>query len=130
MTARGRKPKNSHLRLVDGSHRPDRHGNAGAVREAVEQSASSFGPLSRPRSFKGITRDAWQRYIVPAVWLDASREPAAIAFCELWGELRRAPVSFPASRHSQLRAYMADLGLTDERNRPLPDHSEIDEHFD
>ncbi|MGM4923229.1 hypothetical protein AB8A31_10015 [Tardiphaga sp. 804_B3_N1_9] len=118
------------MRLVDGTHRPDRHGYAGAAREAVEQAASSFGPLTMPRSFKGATRDAWQRYIFPAGWLDASREPSAIAFCELWGEMRRAPLSFQAAKHSQLRAYMADLGLTDERNRPAPERSETDEHFD
>lgn len=122
--------KNSHLRLVDGTHRSDRHGDACAIREAVEQAASSFGPLTMPRGFKGATRDAWHRYIVPAGWLDASREPSAIAFCELCGEMRRAPLSFPAAKHSQLRAYMVDLGLTDERNWPVPEKSEIDEHFD
>jgi hypothetical protein len=83
-----------------------------------------------PRSFKAASRHAWRRYIVPAAWLDASREPAAIAFCELWGEMRRSPMSFQASKHSQLRAYMADLGLTDERNRPLPESVSRDEHFD
>jgi hypothetical protein len=47
------------------------------------------------------------------------REPAAIAFCELWQEFRFAPTSFPASKHGQMRAYMSELGLTDERNRVL-----------
>ena len=72
---------------------------------------------------------AWKKYIEPAGWLDASREPAAIAFCELWQEFRFAPTSFPASKHGQLRAYMSELGLTDERNRSESDDP-TDEFFD
>jgi hypothetical protein len=129
MTTRGKRPKSSHLRLVDGTHRPDRHGDPGATRNRVEQAASSFGGLTRPGHFRRHARDAWERYIVPATWLDASREPAAIAFCELWQELRLAPARFQAAKHSQLRAYMADLGLTDERNRSTDEPEPEDEFF-
>lgn len=123
---KGRKPKPAHLRLVDGTHRSDRHGDAGKLGNA----AAAFGPLRMPPYFKRQARAAWQRYIAPASWLDASREPAAIAFCELWQELRLAPASFQAAKHSQLRAYMADLGLTDERNRQAEASKEADEFFD
>jgi hypothetical protein len=118
--------------LVEGTHRDDRHGNASKVREAVAASAANFGPLCRPPQFKRLAREAWKRYIEPATWLDASREAAAIAFCELWQELRSAPMSFPAAKHSQLRGYMSDLGLTDGRKRPAADdkQKEKDEHFD
>jgi hypothetical protein len=51
----------------------------------------------------------------PAGW--TPREGAAIAFCELWQEFRDGPRMFPAAKHGQLRAYMSELGLTDERNR-------------
>jgi hypothetical protein len=74
--------------------------------------------------------EAWKRYIAPAYWLDASREPSAIAFCELWQEMRLAPTAFQAAKHSQLRGYMSDLGLTDLRKRPTVKHQERDEHFD
>jgi phage terminase small subunit len=128
---RGKKPKPRHLRLVDGSHRPERHGDIAAARSAVESQATSFGPLLRPKFLAGAARDAWSRYIEPATWLDASREPAAIVFCELWKEMRNSPTSFQAAKHSQLRAYMSELGLTDERNRTLkPDKEEEDEFFD
>jgi hypothetical protein len=102
------------------------------VREAAAASAASFGPLTCPQELKRSAREAWKRYIDPASWLDASREPAAIAFCELWQELRIAPANFPAAKHSQLRAYMSELGLTDQRKRPVDDTSpkEKDEHFD
>ena len=86
--------------------------------------------MQRPRQLKGDALAAWKRYIEPAGWLDASREAAAIAFCELWAEFRFAPTSFPASKHGQMRAYMSDLGLTDERNRSdLPD-ADRDEFLD
>lgn len=131
MAARGAKPKAAHLRLVDGTHRAARHGSAEAAKEAVEKAAQSFGKLTRPRHLKGEGLAAWKKYIEPAAWLDASREPAAIAFCELWQEFRFAPTSFPASKHGQLRAYMSELGLTDERNRVM-DESKApkDEFFD
>ena len=76
------------------------------VREAVAASVANFGPLCRPLHFKRLAREAWKQYIEPATWLDASREASAIAFCELWQELRSAPMSFPAAKHTQLRGYM------------------------
>lgn len=132
MAKRGAKPKPAHLRLIDGTRNVTRHGTESELREAVEKSAASFGTLTRPKHLKGPGLTAWKRYIEPASWLDASREPAAIAFCELWQEFRFAPVSFPASKHGQMRAYMSELGLTDERNRVIDEgkNKEKDEHFD
>lgn len=125
MATRGAKPKPAHLRVVDGTHRPTRHGDESEAKKMADAAAQTFGKPVRPRQFKGEALAAWKKYIAPAGWLDASREPAAIAFCELWQEFRFAPTSFPASKHGQLRAYMSELGLTDERNR-----SEIDEPTD
>lgn len=131
MAARGAKPKAAHLRLVDGTHRKTRHGDEAAAKEAVEQAASSFGKLTKPSHLKSHGLAAWKKYIAPAAWLDASREPAAIAFCELWQEFRFAPTAFPAAKHGQLRAYMSELGLTDERNRVLDEgKKDKDEFFD
>jgi hypothetical protein len=127
---RGRKPKPPHLRLVDGSHRADRHGDAARIREGISAAAAAFGPVERPKRLTGFAREAWSRYIEPATWLDASREPSAIALCELWAELRTSPAQFPAAKHGQLRGYMADLGLTDERRRPTVETSQKDEFFD
>lgn len=120
---RGRKPKAPHIRLVAGTHRPDRHGDEEQTKKAVKAAAAAFGPLEMPKHLKGVAKDAWRRYITPAAWLDSSRCAAAIAFCELWSELRMAPARFPAAKHTQLRGYMADLGLSDERKRPIADNS-------
>lgn len=117
MAARGAKPKAAHLRLIDGTHRTARHGDMGDVKKAVEEASRQFGAMVKPKGLKGEGLNAWKRYIEPAGWLDGSKEAAAIAFCELWQEFRFAPTSFPASKHGQMRAYMSDLGLTDERNR-------------
>lgn len=130
MATRGAKPKAVKLRLVDGTHRNTRHGDSKAAREAVEEAATSFGKLAKPPSLKGAAATAWKKFIEPAGWLDGSREPAAIAFCELWKEFMFNPTGFPASKHGQMRAYMSELGLTDERNRG--DHGskkEEDEFF-
>ena len=131
MASRGAKPKPAHLRVIDGTHRNTRHGDAGKVREETEKASSVFGKPKLPTSLKGTARKAWDRYIAPAGWLDAAREPAAIAFCNLWAEFEDSPRAFPASRHGQLRAYMSELGLTDERNRgKKDDDDEGDEFFD
>ncbi|TYC93037.1 hypothetical protein [Novosphingobium sp. BW1] len=130
MATRGAKPKPAQLRLVDGTHRTARHGESAATKEAAQASAVSFGTLTKPTGLKGEALKAWKKFIAPAGWLDGSREPAAIAFCELWSEFRHNPIGFPASKHGQMRAYMSELGLTDERNRG--DHGgkeEEDEFF-
>lgn len=130
MATRGARPKPAHLRVVDGTHRNTRHGSAQKARETAEQVIEKFGKLERPRALKGEALAAWKRYIEPAGWLDGSKEPAAIAFCELWQEFRKGPAIFTAARHGQLRAYMSELGLTDERNRVLSDDAPKDEFFD
>lgn len=129
MTPRGRRPKPPHLHLINGTHRPDRHGDEAIAKAAVTQAAAAFGKLERPKGLSAAVRKIWDRYIAPAGWLDGSREPAAIAFCELFAEFQASPARFPASRHSQMRGFAADLGLTDMRNRPKPD-APADEFFD
>lgn len=130
MAARGAKPKPSHLRLIDGTRRATRHGTEAELRERAESAQAKFGSLTKPKHLKGAGAQAWKSYIEPASWLDASKEPAAIAFCELWQEFRFAPTSFPASKHGQMRAYMSELGLTDERNRLGKGEKPKDEFFD
>lgn len=130
MATRGAKPKPAHLRVVDGTTNITRHGPEAKARKQVEEAASAFGPLKLPTSLKGEAAKAWKRYIAPAAWLDASREAAAIAFCELWSQFIESPAHFVAAKHGQLRAYMSELGLTDERNRAKANDDKGDEFFD
>lgn len=130
MAARGAKPKPTHLRLVDGTHRSTRHGDREKAREKVDGSSQSFGRLEQPKGLSGNGLKAWKRYIAPATWLDGSREAAALAFCALWQEFMEAPRMFPAAKHGQMRAYMSELGLTDERKRLNEQDEEKDEFFD
>lgn len=117
MATRGVRPKNGFLRLVDGTHRTTRHGDKDLQKENVEKAFSVFGKIAMPDHVTGGAAAVWERFIVPAAWLDGSREAAAVAFCELYAEFLSNPLKFPNARHGQLRAYMSELGLTDERNR-------------
>lgn len=131
MATRGAKPKPAHLRLIDGSRNVTRHGSESELRATVEAAKRQFGKIERPKFLRGEALRAWKQWIEPAGWLDDSRCPAAIAFCELWQEFRLAPTKFPASKHGQMRAYMSELGLTDERNRlEADDEKKKDEFFD
>lgn len=129
MATRGAKPKSARLRLVTGTNNATRHGPESKTRAVAEASEQDFGKLAKPAYLKGQAAWAWKRFIEPAAWLDASREAAAIAFCELWQEFRDGPRMFPASKHGQMRAYMSELGLTDERNRKDIPKQEEDEFF-
>lgn len=130
MATRGARPKPTHLRLVEGTHNVTRHGDREKARKSVEQSAKRFGKLQRPKFLRDHAADAWKRWIAPAYWLDSSREAAAIAFCQLWQEFQEAPRMFPGTKHGQLRAYMSELGLTDERKRTDDPEADKDEFFD
>jgi hypothetical protein len=100
------------------------------AKEKAETASTSFGELKKPAYLTGKAAAAWKEFIVPAAWLDGSRAPAAILFCELWSEFRMSPIVFPAARIGQLRALMSELGLTDERNRGEGDgKKEKDEFF-
>ena len=130
MARRGAKPKPAHLRLVDGTRNVTRHGSEQDLKD-IAATGDVFGKLVRPPYLKGEARKAWEKWIAPAGWLDSTREAAAIAFCELWDEFRFNTKGFPASKHGQLRAYMSELGLTDERNRVIDDgKKEADPFFD
>lgn len=131
MTTRGPRLKRPELRLVDGRahHGPKR--SASRAKALIKQDRRSFGPLKMPGHLGEAGRQAWQDYIVPATWLTKSREMTAILLCELWEESRDDTKAFTAAKHAQLRAYMAELGLTDERKRDINESEEEDndEHF-
>lgn len=130
MATRGAKPKHPHLRVVEGTTNVTRHGSEQEQRARVSSSVSAFGKPQKPSYLKGQADWAWKRFIAPSWWLDASKEGIAIGFCELWKEFREDPRRFPASKHGQMRAYMSELGLTDERKRAEDaDKDEPDEFF-
>jgi DNA-binding MarR family transcriptional regulator len=95
LAKRGAKPKPAHLRLVDGTRNATKHGTEQDLRAAVESSVASFGKLVRPLGMKGPALAAWKKYIEPASWLDASREPAAIAFCEFMARVSPRAYQLP-----------------------------------
>jgi len=130
VATRGIRPNPTVLRLLNSTHRRNRHGDPDEARDKIEAETQDFGPLIRP---KGLSREAiacWKDMIEPARWLDGSKRVAAQAFCELYAEWVLGPHHFPGAKHAQMRAYMADLGLADERNRIKTNKKVKDEFFD
>ena len=121
MAQPGARPKPAAQRILSGTHRATRHGDKAEALGQSEASRNAFGPLVRPDDMQDAARHAWSRYIEPCAWLDASKEPLAIAFCRLWQEFTEDPNAFTAARHGQLRLYAQELGLSDERARMAAD---------
>ena len=93
-------------------------------RETIERSGNLFARgISRRRAARGSGRSNGRM---------AGRRTRARGnrLCELWQEFRFCPTGFPAAKHGQLRAYMSELGLTDERNRIGGDDGKVKDEFD
>lgn len=121
MALAGARMKPAALRVLDGTPRATRHGE---FYKKIARSGKKFGKLKKPGHFGAVADQAWRDYIEPASWLDRSREVSAICFCELYEAYRDDPKSFSGQKHAQMRAYMAELGLTDERRRLLDENQE------
>jgi hypothetical protein len=134
MASRGRKRVPDHLRLVTGNMNTTRHGTEDEIRSRVEQGKKKFGPLVKPEIFNlkkyAEASITWDRYIAKAWWLDASREVLAIAYCMLVQELFKKGGNLATAKHSQLRAYASELGLSDERKRPSNADQDKDDLLD
>lgn len=119
MARRGAKPTPPALRLIEGRMKPDKVSKSSVARARAPdaRARATFGPVQCPKYFGPTERKAWEAYIAPSLWLDRSREPIAIMFCQLWAQYQVDPTSFHIAKHREMRACMAELGLTDERNR-------------
>ena len=104
MAVRGRKPKATHLHLVEGTHRRDRHG-AGDVMSEPEDA------IARPKGLRGKAAQLWDQFIARAAWLTWADGPKALIWCHLQAEFERKPGEMVASRIAQLRALGSELGL-------------------
>lgn len=132
MAIGGARTKLAALRVVDGTHRNTRHGEVDDAKKMVKKERKAFGKPKMPGHLGEIGKEAWRDYIEPAYWLTKARQVSAICFCELYEQFREDPKAFNGARHAQLRSYMADLGLTDERKRSMDGSQEAedtDEHF-
>lgn len=103
MAVRGAKPKSTHLHLVDGTHRKDRHERAGEPKPE--------GAVERPKSLRGRASSLWDQFIARATWLTWADSPKAAMWCHLQAEFEKSPTGMVASRIAQLRALGSELGL-------------------
>jgi hypothetical protein len=118
------------LKLVKGTAKKERVGSFEDLQAKLKLGENIPVKMRRPEHLEGAGLEAWERYIEPMPWIDITREAAATAFCDLWHIFRQDPNNFTAAQHCQLRGYMAELGLTDERKRFIPTEKKGEDFFD
>ena len=106
-----RKPNNVHK--LQGTYREDRHG---ALGEALGDDKNPIPPMPGPPDTlcdEG-TMEWWRvvSILQPYDVLKATDYCCLIAYCTMFGQLKRNPLLFNAALYTQLRGYMNDLGLT------------------
>lgn len=95
---RGRPPKPLEQHALDGTYRPDRHGDQGAAVQAA-------GEPVMPADFSGEARACWESVVAPLVALKVARgldQPALVALCEWWARYRRYAAAFDAPEAMEL----------------------------
>lgn len=88
----GARRKPGHIHLVDGTHRPDRHGDAvDAETEAIR--LRQEGVPAAPRSLSPSARSEWLRLapiLGPELLLTRRARGAFVAYCEAWADFVNA----------------------------------------
>lgn len=104
MATRGRKPKPTHLHLVTGTHRADRHG------DPAGEPAPAGRPV-RPAWLRGRAAKLWDEHAAIGFWLTAADGMKLAVWCALGAELARGVKDVSSSRISQWRTLGAELGF-------------------
>lgn len=122
MAIRGRKPKATVLRLING--------NAGK-RPLPPPDILPAGSVVRPEKLRGVVANLWDEYIARSWWLTWAESPKAIMWCHLQAEFQRGPKKMLSSRIAQLRALGSELGFDQAARTRMglqanPDHSRDD----
>jgi phage terminase small subunit len=103
MALAGRKPKATHLKLVQG--------NPGK-RALPEGEPETNGPLGdKPKYLRGRAAVLWSEVSNSCWWLGNADTYKLGLWCALQAELERAPAKMVAARIAQLRAVGSELGL-------------------
>lgn len=109
MAVRGRKPETAQIHKLRGTERKDRHGTED---ERVTLPAEAPDP---PDYLTGDQKQEWFRVVnaMKDAGVIASADQAALeGYVLLVDQMRKEREEFPASRHGQLRGYIAVLGLS------------------
>lgn len=101
--ARPRKP--DHLHVVEGTFRPDRHGEPPSMQPADN-------PPTPMRKLTKRKQQIWDEQIKEVPWLTTFDSMMCTVFVELYAQFEKAPVGFPTSRVNALARIANDLGLT------------------
>lgn len=105
MAIRGRKPKPTHLKLIEG--------NPGE-RPLNENEPKPEGDVLKPRFLKGRAAAIWDEYAPELIRLNVLTSVDAHMFatwCALAAELERSPRNMTAARIAQMRALASSFGM-------------------
>jgi phage terminase small subunit len=112
---RGAKPKPQHLKVVDGTFRPDRE-------STVEGDAVPLPP--RPKYLKGRAAKIWDEMAERMPELTEFQIAVLESFCSLKSEYERSPDAMPTSRIVEMRRQaellLAPRGLPAEKANAKP----------
>lgn len=102
MAIRGRKPKPTYLRVIEGNpgHRP-----------LPKDEPEVVGGIAKPKKLNKRASRLWDEFIARAFWLTWADGPKAMVWVCLQAEFEAAPAKMVASRISQLRALGSELGM-------------------
>jgi len=107
MAKRGPKAKPPHLHVLQGTYRPDRHGEKPDL-DDLPVKKNGIEPVKKlNKSQQAI----WDKLISPATWLTEFDVISAHMFVALTVEFQKSSANFIASRYAQLRALQSELGL-------------------
>ena len=101
--ARPRKP--TELHLLEGTFRPDRHGEKPEATPATD-------PPTPMRKLSRRKQQVWDEKIATVPWLTQSDAMMAMMLVELYCEWEKAPLQFPTTRLQALNKLCNDLGLS------------------
>lgn len=106
MATRGRKPKPTHMHLVDDTYRPGRHD------EQAENEPQPGGKLEKPKYLKGRAGRIWDRIAPKLEWLTEIDSDMVALWCGLQAEHEDNLRDMPSARVAQMRTLAAELGMT------------------
>jgi phage terminase small subunit len=102
----GRKPKPTHMHLVDGTLNATRHANR-------KDEPKPEGKPVKPKFLKKGTKAAklWDEYVKIGYWLTEADSHALALYCGLGAEMERDLKNMTSSRISQFRSIGSSLGF-------------------
>jgi len=102
MGQRGPKPRATHLHVVDGTFRKDRH---------TEDQPTPGGDPVRPKWLKGRPASLWDEVLAFAYWLTVADSYKLAAWCDRQADFEKHRKTWTAADRREHRSLGSELGL-------------------